>query len=181
MPTPRPASSCSATRSCPPSARWARRSASGARSRPTRPSASPTPRDPRPPPPDPTAEPIAEETAMRFEGRIALITAGARGIGRPTADIIAAGGGTVALVDTDKVRLDAAVAALQGAGGRAHGHRADALDPHQVDEVVKAVAAEHGRIDILLNAVGGSTVIARAAATVDELTVAGWQRTLRFN
>ncbi|HEY5726823.1 MAG TPA: SDR family NAD(P)-dependent oxidoreductase [Methylomirabilota bacterium] len=118
---------------------------------------------------------------MRFEGRIALITAGASGIGRATADIIAAEGGTVALVDTDKVRLDAAVAALQGAGGRAHGHRADALDPHQVDEVVKAVAAEHGRIDILLNAVGGSTVIARAAATVDELTMAEWQRLLAFN
>ena len=84
---------------------------------------------------------------MRFEGRIALITAGASGIGRATADIIGAEGGTVVLIDTDKVRLDAAVAALQGAGGRAHGHRADALDPHQVDEVVKAVAAEHGRIE----------------------------------
>ena len=118
---------------------------------------------------------------MRFEGRIALITAGASGIGRATADIIVAEGGTVVLIDTDKVRLDAAVAALQGAGGRAHGHRADALDPHQVDEVVKAVAAEHGRIDILVNAVGGSTVITRAAATVDELTLAEWQRLLAFN
>ena len=118
---------------------------------------------------------------MRFEGRIALITAGASGIGRATADIIGAEGGTVVLIDTDKARLDAAVAALQGAGGRAHGHRADALDPHQVDEVVKAVAAEHGRIDILVNAVGGSTVIARAAATVDELTLAEWQRLLAFN
>ena len=118
---------------------------------------------------------------MRFEGRIALITAGASGIGRATADIIGAEGGTVVLIDTDKVRLDAAVGALQGAGGRAHGHRADALDPHQVDEVVKAVAAEHGRIDILVNALGGSTVIARAAATVDELTLAEWQRLLAFN
>jgi NAD(P)-dependent dehydrogenase (short-subunit alcohol dehydrogenase family) len=118
---------------------------------------------------------------MRFEGRIALITAGASGIGRATADIIVAEGGTVVLIDTDKVRLDGAVAALQGAGGRAHGHRADALDPHQVDEVVKAVAAEHGRIDILVNAVGGSTIIGRAAATVDELTLAEWQRLLAFN
>jgi NAD(P)-dependent dehydrogenase (short-subunit alcohol dehydrogenase family) len=118
---------------------------------------------------------------MRFEGRIALITAGASGIGRATADIITAEGGTVALIDTDKVRLDAAVSALQGAGGRAHGHRADALDAHQVDEAVKAVAAEHGRIDILVNAVGGSTIIARAAATVDELSLAEWQRLLAFN
>jgi NAD(P)-dependent dehydrogenase (short-subunit alcohol dehydrogenase family) len=118
---------------------------------------------------------------MRFEGRIALITAGGSGIGRATADIIGAEGGTVVLVDADKVRLDAAVTALQGAGVRAHGHRADALDAHQVDEVVKAVAAEHGRIDILVNAVGGSTIIARAAATVDELSLAEWQRLLAFN
>jgi len=47
--------------------------------------------------------------------------------------------------------------------------------------VVKAVAAEHGRIDVLVNAVGGSTVIARAAATVDELSLAEWQRLLAFN
>lgn len=118
---------------------------------------------------------------MRFEGRIALITAGASGIGRATADIIASEGGTVALIDTDKVRLDAAVSALQGAGGRAHGHRADALDPQQVEAVVKAVATEHGRIDILVNAVGGSTIIARAAAPVDELSLAEWQRLLAFN
>jgi len=118
---------------------------------------------------------------MRFEGRIALITAGASGIGRATADIIGAEGGTVVLVDTDKVRLDAAVSSLQKAGGRAHGHRADALDALQVEEVVTAVAAAHGRIDILVNAVGGSTVITRAAATVDELTLAEWQRLLAFN
>jgi NAD(P)-dependent dehydrogenase (short-subunit alcohol dehydrogenase family) len=118
---------------------------------------------------------------MRFEGRIALITAAASGIGRAAADIIAAEGGTVVLVDTDKSRLEAARAGIQAAGGRAHARQADALDPDQVSAVVAEVVRDRRRIDILINAVGGSTIIPRPAATVDELTFAEWQRLIAFN
>src|SRR5215475_1637053 len=118
---------------------------------------------------------------MRFEGRVALITAAASGIGRATADIICAEGGTVAAVDSDEGRLKDAVAAIQATGGRAHAYRADALDAVQVDAVVERVVREHGHIDILVNAVGGSTIISRPAATVDELSLADWQQLLTFN
>ena len=118
---------------------------------------------------------------MRFEGRVALITAAASGIGRATAEIIGAEGGTVVAVDADEGRLKDAVAAIQATGGRAHAHRADALDASQVDAVVERVLREHGHIDILVNAVGGSTIIPRPAATVDELTLAEWQQLLAFN
>ncbi len=118
---------------------------------------------------------------MRFDKKVALITAAASGIGRATADIIAGEGGTVLAVDTDKARLEKMLAEIQKAGGRAFGRQADALDPHQVDDVVKAVVSEHGRIDILVNAVGGSTIIAKPGATVDELTLAEWQRLIAFN
>jgi len=118
---------------------------------------------------------------MRFTDQVALITAAASGIGRATADIIGAEGGIVVGVDTDQSRLDAMTASIKGAGGRAHGRRADALDPAQVQSVVADVMREHGRIDILVNAVGGSTIIPRPGATVDELTFAEWQRLLDFN
>ena len=117
----------------------------------------------------------------RFGGQVALVTAGASGIGRASAGIIAAEGGTVVLVDTDKSRLETAVAEIARAGGRAHPQVADALDPDQVGRVVEAAVRDLGRIDILINAVGGSTVIARPAATVDELTFAEWQRLIAFN
>src|SRR5436309_1222773 len=58
---------------------------------------------------------------------------------------------------------------------------ADALDPAQVRDVVDGVVREFGRVDILVNAVGGSTIIARPAALVDELTLAEWQRLITFN
>ena len=117
----------------------------------------------------------------RFGGQVALVTAGASGIGRASAGIIAAEGGTVVLVDTDKARLDTAVREIERAGGRAHPQVADALDPEQVGRVVEAAVRDIGRIDILINAVGGSTIIGRPAATVDELTFAEWQRLIAFN
>jgi len=73
------------------------------------------------------------------------------------------------------------VSAIQSAGGQAHAYRADALDALQVDTVVEHVVTEHGHIDILVNAVGGSTIISRPAATVDELTLPEWQRLITFN
>jgi NAD(P)-dependent dehydrogenase (short-subunit alcohol dehydrogenase family) len=118
---------------------------------------------------------------MRFQGRIALITAAGRGIGRATAEIIAREGGTVVAVEVDKETLDQAVGAIRAAGGSANGLVADALDAAQVTATVKRAVDEHGRIDILVNAVGGSTILTKPAAHVDELTLDDWQRMLHFN
>src|SRR5258708_4379656 len=118
---------------------------------------------------------------MRFTDKVALITAAANGIGRATAEIIAREGGTVVAIDNNKGRLDDLIAALRGAGGCAHGHLVDALDPKQVEAVVAAVDKEHRGIDILVNAVGGSTIVARPSATVDELSFEDWQRLIALN
>jgi NAD(P)-dependent dehydrogenase (short-subunit alcohol dehydrogenase family) len=118
---------------------------------------------------------------MRFEGKTALITAMGRGIGLATAQIIAREGGTVVGVEVDKESLDQVVSAIRAQGGRAHGVVADALDGTQVVGAVKRIVDEHGRIDILVNAVGGSTIIPKPAAHVDELTLDEWQRMLHFN
>jgi NAD(P)-dependent dehydrogenase (short-subunit alcohol dehydrogenase family) len=115
---------------------------------------------------------------MRFTGKIALITAAANGIGRATAGIMAAEGATVVCVDNHPQRLDSAVSAL---GSNAHGQLCDALDQTQVDAVVAATVQQFGRIDILVNAVGGSTIIAKPSATIEEHSLDDWQRVINFN
>ena len=121
---------------------------------------------------------------MRFVNKVALITAAANGIGRATAQIMAREGATVVCVDNHQARLDEAVPALRkGAahGGKVEGRLVDALDAAQVDKVVAEVARDHGQIDILVNAVGGSTVIANPQATTEELAFADWQKLIAFN
>jgi NAD(P)-dependent dehydrogenase (short-subunit alcohol dehydrogenase family) len=118
---------------------------------------------------------------MRFEKQVALITAAGSGIGRATAEIMAREGAVVVGIDNDAARLDRLITGLREAGGTAHGRRTDALVAAEVDGVVASVVGEFGRIDILVNAVGGSTIIARPGATVEELTLAEWQRLVAFN
>src|SRR6266481_4115811 len=79
---------------------------------------------------------------MRFTGKIAVITAFANGIGRATAEIMAREGAVVVGVDNHRDRLDEAVAALRGAGGKAHGRLCDALDAGQVEATVASVNDE---------------------------------------
>ena len=119
--------------------------------------------------------PVAERAKkggipMRFKDQVALITAAASGIGKATAEIIGAEGGIVVGVDTDQGRLDK----LRRVDPR---HRRPRARPRRQRARRRAgagrsstpIVREHGRIDILVNAVGGSTVVSKPAAPVDEL------------
>ena len=117
---------------------------------------------------------------MRFTNKVALITAAANGIGRATAEIMVREGATVIAADNNQGRLDEAVPALKR-NGRAEGRLVDALVPAEVDALVADVVRQHGTIDILVNAVGGSTVIANPQATTEQLGFADWQKLIAFN
>ncbi|NDH60227.1 MAG: SDR family oxidoreductase [Alphaproteobacteria bacterium] len=121
---------------------------------------------------------------MRFVNKVALITAAANGIGRATAQIMVREGATVIAIDNHQARIDEAVPALRrgaGHGGKVEGRLVDALDAAQVDKVVADAAREHGQIDILVNAVGGSTVIDNPQATTEQLAFTDWQKLIAFN
>jgi NADP-dependent 3-hydroxy acid dehydrogenase YdfG len=118
---------------------------------------------------------------MRFRNKIALISGAGSGIGRATAQIIGEEGGTIVGVDLDYDGAERIMAGIRRSGGKARALQANALDPAQVQQAVQQAVAEHGRIDILVNGVGGSTIIANSGATVDELTFEDWQRLISFN
>jgi 3-oxoacyl-[acyl-carrier protein] reductase len=88
---------------------------------------------------------------MRLEGKVALITGGAAGIGRATARRFAEEGATLVVCDVDEEQGQAAVAAL---GPKHSFYRVDVSDRNAVQEWVDDVAQKHGRIDVLVNNAG---------------------------
>lgn len=118
---------------------------------------------------------------MRFQERVAIVTGAGNGIGRATAHILGNEGASVAVVDLDATAAETVVGEVRGQEGDAAAFSTDVLDPAQVERLVEGVLARWGRVDILVNAVGGSTVIPNARAPVEELDPAGWQRVVDFN
>lgn len=117
----------------------------------------------------------------RFAQRIAIITAAGNGIGRATAELMARDGATVIAVDINSNDLDGTCKAIRASGGDVRARPANVLDAIAVDALVAEVVREFGRVDILVNCVGGSTGIPRPAATVDELTLDDWRSLISLN
>lgn len=90
----------------------------------------------------------------RYDGRAALVTGGARGIGAATAARLAAGGAAVAVVDVDEGSCRATAAGIVADGGRAIGLGCDVTDERQVDAAVERTVGELGSLDILVNNAG---------------------------
>jgi 3-oxoacyl-[acyl-carrier protein] reductase len=91
---------------------------------------------------------------VRLSDKVALVTGSAQGIGLATAVRFAQEGARVVVADLQPQRVDAAVASIRAAGGRAMGAVVDVTDRATVDAMVASVRAEWGRIDVLVNNAG---------------------------
>lgn len=92
---------------------------------------------------------------MSLQDKVAVVSGASRGIGKATAEQLAARGARVAVVY--KARREAAddvVATIRAAGGQAQAFQADVADPASVRALASAVADRYGRIDILVNNAG---------------------------
>lgn len=117
----------------------------------------------------------------RFTNQIALITGAGSGIGLSAVEIMAREGATAIAVDVNTAALDELAQSIPTDAGRILPIRSDVLVETDARQVVADTLTAHGRIDILVNAVGGSTVIANSATLIDDLTLDDWQKLVHFN
>lgn len=91
---------------------------------------------------------------MRLKDKVSIVTGAGRGIGRATAQKFAREGATVIVCDVGQASVDETVDAIRGEGGAADGFVVDVTKRAQIDAMVEAVMAKHGRIDTLVNNAG---------------------------
>ena len=114
--------------------------------------------------------------AGRVQGKVALVTGGASGIGRGCAERLAQEGATVVITDVQDHKGAEVVEAITKAGGRVEYLHHDVTSEPAWIEVVGQVKARHGRLDILVNNAGiglGGPVL--------EMTLADFQRQTAVN
>jgi 3-oxoacyl-[acyl-carrier protein] reductase len=104
--------------------------------------------------------------SKRLEGKVAIVTGGAQGIGFATVRKFVDEGAVVALCDVRQEGVDQAVRALS-ADGAVSGYVVDVTRRDQVDAMVSSVKGKHGRIDVLVNN-AGITLDARLQKMTDE-------------
>ena len=114
--------------------------------------------------------------AIDLNGRIAVITGGAQGIGMATAQRFLASGASVVLWDRDAARLAQAVSEL-AAAGPCSGQTVELTDEASVAAATAATLARHGRIDILVNNAG----ITGGNAPTWQLSPAVWREVVEVN
>ena len=94
----------------------------------------------------------------KLEGRVAVVTGAASGIGRATASLLAERGCALALVDLNEAGLAETADGVRARGGVVSLHRADVADRARMELLPGEVLAEHGHVHILVNNAGVSVI-----------------------
>lgn len=110
--------------------------------------------------------------AGRFDGKVAVITAGGSGIGAATARRFVQEGAAVVIADLSGKRAQAVAQELSG-GGRAVWLKMDAAEPEGVEATVKLALDSYGRLDVMFNNAGLAEL-----GRLEEYSLEGWNRVL---
>ncbi len=116
---------------------------------------------------------------FRLEGRVAIVGGGSGGIGVRTCAALASVGADIAIVGRSAAGLDEACRAVADSGRKALAIAADMTAREQADRAVLQTVDELGRVDVVVNAIGGGA--ATALYPAEEYPDTEWQRILDLN
>jgi 3-oxoacyl-[acyl-carrier protein] reductase len=112
-----------------------------------------------------------------LNGRVALITGAAQGIGAETARLFAQQGSKVAIVDIDADNGNKVASGIAKGGGTAQAFKCDITDVASVEQCISGIVQAFGGIDIVINCAGGY----KQLATVEDMSIDEWDRTVALN
>lgn len=112
------------------------------------------------------------------EGKVALITGGAQGLGKGIAVRLAAEGYRLVLVDIDEARLKEALAQVPNVF---FASRVDVADAQSVGQALEEVRCQAGRLDVLVNCAGILGLVDNRPPLVEDTPLEVWQRVISVN
>ncbi len=121
---------------------------------------------------------------MKLEGKVALVTGGARGLGRSMALAYAREGADVGIVARTDSELEAVRGEIRSLGRRVHTVNADLTTSEGACRAAREAIGELGTIDILVNNAGGYRLFTNDlthAVTVRDITEEEWRRVMESN
>ena len=113
----------------------------------------------------------------QVQGKVALVTGGASGIGEAVCELLAREGASVAVTDVDDLKGPEVVARIKKAGGEASFWHHDVTSEERWIEVVAEVMKRYGRLDVLVSNAG----IGIAVPSITEMSLADWRRQTAIN
>ncbi len=113
----------------------------------------------------------------RLDGKVALLTGGASGLGRATGELMAREGATVVLSDIQEVEGENAAEAIRAAGGACAFAPHDAASEADWERVCAGILEAHGHLDILLNGAG----VGGDGIELEDMELETWRRCLAIN
>ncbi len=113
---------------------------------------------------------------MRLDGKVAIVTGAASGIGKRIAEVYAKNGAAVAIADLNLAAANAAADEIVAAGGKAIGVAMDVTDEQQVDDGVAAVLKQLGQVDVLVSNAGIQIV-----NPIEKFSYADWKKLMAIH
>lgn len=111
-----------------------------------------------------------------LDGKVILVTGGARGLGEAICRELSAAGATVILADVRMELAEGVASELQASGGKASALKLDVMDEKQIQASIEKIQQDFGRLDVLINGAGIDKTV-----SIEELSIEDWDCIMAVN